>query len=116
MSELDPIAELLSDLERHGRPALPWVVRWSADGRDPVLAAWEASRSPHAMFEIVKMSPSETFASITWKQHGRWLDQAFGTETGPDDDDVTYVIVNHEGLKMWIRRGIVRRWKCPATV
>lgn len=38
-----PLAELVDDLERHGKPSLAWVTRWSADGREPLAAAWDAA-------------------------------------------------------------------------
>lgn len=50
----DPIAELLEDLTQHGSPSLAWTLRWGQGGVDPVLSAWNASRSPQHMVALLQ--------------------------------------------------------------
>ncbi len=52
-SDQDPIATLVDTVERDGKPPLAWVVRWSADGREPVQAAWDVSEDPWAMVQLL---------------------------------------------------------------
>jgi hypothetical protein len=49
----DPLLELLTALEATGRPPLPWVVRWSAGGRDPLHEAWRHTGSDWAMLQVL---------------------------------------------------------------
>jgi len=49
----DPIDELLDAMTSDGKPSLAWIVRWSADGREPVAAAWEASDAGFAMLNLL---------------------------------------------------------------
>lgn len=51
--ELDPIAELLRDLCENGKPSLPWVMKWSVGGRDPVEAAYVMSEDSEAIHEFL---------------------------------------------------------------
>lgn len=52
-SDTDPIEELVCALERHGKPSLEWVVRWSRAG-EPVAAAWAASEKPGSMVDLLR--------------------------------------------------------------
>lgn len=45
----DPVAELCEALLETGSVPLPWAVRWSAGGGDPLAAAWGAAFDPHWM-------------------------------------------------------------------
>ena len=49
----DPIGALFADLLTDGKPSLTWVTRWSADGREPVAAAWAASTHAPAMNSVL---------------------------------------------------------------
>ena len=51
----DPIATLIRDLDAHGAPTLPWVMRWSFAGEEPFAAAWRASSDPIAMLRAWRM-------------------------------------------------------------
>jgi hypothetical protein len=50
----DPIHDLVLELEATGKPTLAWIVRWSANGAEPVSAAWKKSRSPRDMLRILE--------------------------------------------------------------
>lgn len=54
----DPIAALVRDLQRDGKPSLAWVVEWTerANGGDPVAAAWQASRDGVAMRSLLVLA------------------------------------------------------------
>jgi hypothetical protein len=51
--DADPISTLVEALERDGKPTLAWVVRWSNAGSEPVQAAWDVSRDPWAMVQLL---------------------------------------------------------------
>jgi len=57
---------LLRALEERRKPPLEWVFRWSPDGRDPVLAAWEASTNPMAMVRLLATIDHPSVSSIHW--------------------------------------------------
>lgn len=61
----DPIAELWTALRRGEQPALPWVVRWSAGGREPVAAAWEVARDADAMEALLAYADPSAHAAAT---------------------------------------------------
>lgn len=48
---LAPVLEAISDDPPHW-PSLPWIVRWSTDGDDPLVVAWNATRNVHAMVQV----------------------------------------------------------------
>lgn len=55
---VDPIAELVHNLEGHGHARRAWIDRWSGDG-DPVLAAWRASQDVNAMKRLLWLAGRE---------------------------------------------------------
>jgi hypothetical protein len=52
----DPIAELLAGLENDRRPPLPWVVRWSEGGCEPVAAAWALCDVPAVLTRALRLA------------------------------------------------------------
>jgi hypothetical protein len=49
-----PIAELLAALEHDGKPPLAWVVRFTHDHEDPVLAAWQIAWNASEMARLLE--------------------------------------------------------------
>lgn len=70
--EPDPMAALVEALDTHSKPHLGWVVQWSAGHtREPVGAAWEASRDPSAMLTyLVLICGWEWARSLSLKLFG----------------------------------------------
>ena len=60
----DPIAQLLDELTRDGKPSLAWVIRWSQSGGDPVAAAWAASRDSARMFRLLRLCDPDAIERI----------------------------------------------------
>jgi hypothetical protein len=50
----DSLTALLLGLHDDARPPIDWVLRWSADGRDPVQAAWDACTVPPSMVTVIR--------------------------------------------------------------
>lgn len=51
----DPIRELIASINSNGgRPALPWIVKWTSTGLDPIRAAWNASKDLLAMIALIE--------------------------------------------------------------
>ena len=48
-----PICELVDALHSWNTVPLAWVVRWSADGVEPVAAAWKAATDPASMLVLI---------------------------------------------------------------
>lgn len=51
----DPLADLVEVLTEIGQPPEGWVERWSQDGA-PIEAAWNASRDPVAMRDLLRLA------------------------------------------------------------
>ncbi len=54
--ETCPIARLVEDLVRHGRPSDMWMTCWSRPSGDPLRAAWSVATDPMAMAELLAFS------------------------------------------------------------
>jgi hypothetical protein len=63
----DPITQLALDLDRYGKPSLEWVIRWSADGVDPVAAGWRVSGNQWAMRNVARRLVGEDRAHYCWE-------------------------------------------------
>ena len=50
-----PLGELLSDIEKYGKPSFPWAVRWSeaSDRNEPLSGAWDFAVSSLSMINII---------------------------------------------------------------
>jgi hypothetical protein len=91
---VDPLQELVVDIESTGKPSLAWIVRWSHGGRDPVAAAWEECRNSNYMALILRMARKDSatvaMAEIAmeeaywraWDKAGRPL---YGEHSGMSD-------------------------------
>ena len=72
-SERDPIAELVERVRVDDLPSDAWLARWSAGGRDPVAAAWEASLDYGAMWTLLAMIRRMPEPPSFWQRLlGRW--------------------------------------------
>ncbi len=60
----DPIREFILSVDKNeGKPALPWIVKWSGFGIDPIRAAWNASSDLLAMTSLI-----ESYGDSTYRQ------------------------------------------------
>ncbi len=54
---LDPLLErVVGNAPGSAGPSAEWTRHWSKGGRDPLTAAWEASRDPGVMFDVLSAS------------------------------------------------------------
>jgi hypothetical protein len=53
---MDPVARLVRDLERYGRPGDGWLSHYSSVGPDPVAVAWAESRDGMAMTQLLQLA------------------------------------------------------------
>ena len=59
---MDPVARLVRDLERYGRPSDGWLSHYSSSGADPVVVAWEESRDGMAMNQLLQLADRQDLA------------------------------------------------------
>lgn len=60
---MDPVARLVRDLERYGRPGDGWLSHYSSLGADPVTVAWEESRDGMAMTQLLQLADRRDLAA-----------------------------------------------------
>jgi hypothetical protein len=87
--DLDPIAELVEALAEDGRPSLAWLVRWSADGREPVAAAWGASVQPFALLTVLERGGVDVLRFFDPERWGAC--RVCWTQVAPVDDPRGYL-------------------------
>lgn len=82
IGESDEILTPLIDAIRSDPPSWPplaWVVRWSRDGRDPLVAAWNATRNGHDMWILCALLDNHdvgvSFGHILCMTEGPLLNQ-----------------------------------------
>ena len=59
---MDPVARLVRDLERYGRPSDGWLSHYSSIGFDPVAVAWAESRDGMAMTQLLQLADRRDLA------------------------------------------------------
>lgn len=59
---MDPVARLVRDLERYGRPGDGWLSHYSNGGVDPVIVAWGESRDGMAMNQLIQLAERHDLA------------------------------------------------------
>ena len=59
---MDPVARLVRDLERYGRPSDGWLSHYSSGGMDPLAVAWTESRDGMAMNQLLLLADRRDLA------------------------------------------------------
>jgi hypothetical protein len=100
--EQDPITALMESVEHDGKPTLAWVVRWSADGREPVQAAWDASEDPWSMVRLLMHTGRDWPLGRYSLVNGRGLGRR--AEAAREGSEREYVVLGEEDAPRFLRR------------